>query len=407
MLIKDGESKVDSSDGMSLSSMSVMCTHVKGMEIMEKVLKDKTEALDFGKIFEEVAKKHLKATRFSDIGKEMSQELSNVRNQNETTPKGKSKISVAPVGLSVHAVYNKTSVAFYPISKGKREYVNNILFILSNILYEITGGKIVATNHLNLISDSEFAKEKSLERAKNMLNKKDADIVCLPVAYGDSALLYSFILKTEEQEEESKKSFIVYTFISSPLNKTDQSKLKKALNSCISKQLFNKDVDIREHFFLSKENSYAEFEYYMKIKLSPNVFKSMEAVAVKMLELCGVEKKFTRENQVSGLDVGFLYAVDYLGGISGNNRLFQSFKTFKEVNTEQSFKQRTETFAKRLVEKFCPSLFEVRFGEDVGKEFDEFDVRDYVCSQLAFGFKENNTGELTLYFVITQCMIDV
>jgi hypothetical protein len=104
MLIKDGESKVDSSDGMSLSSMSVMCTHVKGMEIMEKVLKDKTEALDFGKIFEEVAKKHLKATRFSDIGKEMSQELSSVRNQNETTPKGKAKISIPPVGLSVHAV---------------------------------------------------------------------------------------------------------------------------------------------------------------------------------------------------------------------------------------------------------------------------------------------------------------
>jgi hypothetical protein len=132
----------------------------------------------------------------------------------------------------------------------------------------------------------------------------------------------------------------------------------------------------------------------------------MEAVAVKMLELCAVEKKFTRENQMSGLDVGFLYAVDYLGGISGNNRLFQSFKTFKEVNTEQSFKQRTEIIAKRLVKKFCPTLFEVRFGKDVGKEYDEVDVRDYVCSHLAFGFKENNTGEFMLYFVITQC-IDV
>jgi hypothetical protein len=268
MLIKDGESKVDSSDGSSVSSMSRMFTHVKGMEIMEKVLKEKTEDIDFGQIFEEVVKRHLKVTRFADKAKEKLQELSTVPNKTETTPKGKAKISVPPGGLSVFAVYNSTSVAFYPISKGKCEYVNNILFILSNTLYEITGGKIVAFNHLNLISDSEFSKEKSLERAKNMLDKNDADIVCLPVAYGDSAFVYSFMLKTEEQEEESKKSYIVYTFISSPMNKMDQSRMKKALNSSISNQLFNKDVDIREHFVLSKDNSYGEIEYYMKIIFS-------------------------------------------------------------------------------------------------------------------------------------------
>jgi hypothetical protein len=194
------------------------------------------------------------------------------------------------------------------------------------------------------------------------------------------------MLKTEEQEEESKKSFIVYTFISSPLNKSEHSRMKKALNASISKHLINKDVDIQEHFVLSKDNSYGDIEYYTKTKLSPNVFKSMEVVALKMLELCAVEKKFTTENQVSGLDVGFLYAVDYLGGIFGNNRLFQSFKSFKEVNTEDGFKQRMETIAKRLVEKHCPTLFKVSFGKRVDEKYDEIDVRSYVTSQLAIGF---------------------
>jgi hypothetical protein len=63
-----------------------------------------------------------------------------------------------------------------------------------------------------------------------------------------------------------------------------------------------------------------------------------------------------------------------------------------------------ETIAKRLVEKHCPTLFKVRFGEGVGEEYDEIDVRSYVCSQLAIGFKESNTGEFVLYFVITECI---
>jgi hypothetical protein len=229
MLIKDGESKVDSSDGSSVSSISRMCSNVKSMEIMEKVLKEKTKDIDFKQIFKKAVEKVLKGTRFNDQVNETSQELSTGPKKTELTPKGKARMSVAPGGLSVCAVYKGTSVLLYPISKGKREYVNNILFILSNTLNEHTGGKIVATNHWNLISDSQFSDEPSLERGKKMLDDNDADIVCLPVTYGDVAFAYSFMLKTEEQEEESKKSFIVYTFISSPVNKSEKLKNEESI----------------------------------------------------------------------------------------------------------------------------------------------------------------------------------
>jgi hypothetical protein len=183
MLIKDGESKVDSSDGCSLSSMSRMCTDVKSMEIMEKVLKEKTEDIDFEQIFKKAVEKVLKGTRFNDQNK-TSQELSTGLNKTELTPRGKARMSVAPGGLSVIAIYKGTSVRIYPILKGKREYVNNILFILSNTLYEHTGGKIVASNHLNLISDNALQDEPSLQRAKKCWTKTMLILYVFPLHMG-------------------------------------------------------------------------------------------------------------------------------------------------------------------------------------------------------------------------------